>query len=379
MFIEIKGIGLPNRGAELMLIGIIDEVKSKYPQAKFVLMPDTPYMERVKHKVYQKSSLLLRGFDFGFLGSLIPKKIRRNFGLILESEIDVIIDASGFAYSDQWGADKAYRRSAKYVRRWKKDGKKVIFMPQAFGPFENIKLQQHMKAILQHVDLIFARDEESLFHLEKLQVENKNLLQAPDFTNLIKGKIPVDFESTSKDICFITNAKMIDKGGEQQAKSYKPFMISLITRAQELGFKPYLLLHEGENDFKLAKSINKELSCPVNIVQTSDALEVKGIIGTAKLVVSSRFHGLVSALSQGVPVIATGWSHKYKMLLNDYKCGDYLLSPNDDRAINIFNKILQEGTYLDLKNKIIKASKSEKYRSRETWAKVFKELSAHQK
>jgi colanic acid/amylovoran biosynthesis protein len=156
-------------------------------------------------------------------------------------------------------------------------------------------------------------------------------------------------------------------------------MISLITRAQELGFKPYLLLHEGENDLKLAKSINKELSCPVNIVQTSDALEVKGIIGTAKLVVSSRFHGLVSALSQGVPVIATGWSHKYKMLLNDYKCGDYLLSPNDDRAINIFNKILQEGTYLDLKNKIIKASKSEKYRSRETWAKVFKELSAHQK
>lgn len=89
-----------------------------------------------------------------------------------------------------------------------------------------------------------------------------------------------------------------------------------------------------------AKSNIENTGKSIPIVSETDPLKIKGILGASKGTLGSRFHGLVSALSQGVPSIATGWSHKYQMLFQDYDFEDGLSDVliGDDVIIASANK-----------------------------------------
>jgi polysaccharide pyruvyl transferase WcaK-like protein len=47
--------------------------------------------------------------------------------------------------------------------------------------------------------------------------------------------------------------------------------------------------------------------------------------------ISSRFHSLIAGLSQQVPILAIGWSHKYRELLQLFDLEEYCL---DYRKLN---------------------------------------------
>jgi colanic acid/amylovoran biosynthesis protein len=78
-----------------------------------------------------------------------------------------------------------------------------------------------------------------------------------------------------------------------------------------------VLVHE-ERDRELADRLAHEAGLSDPVAQFDDPLELKGILGACAFSVGSRFHGLVSALSQGVPCLGTSWSHKYRELFDDY-------------------------------------------------------------
>lgn len=42
------------------------------------------------------------------------------------------------------------------------------------------------------------------------------------------------------------------------------------------------------------------------------------MIGACDLMLGSRFHALIAALSSGVPAVAIGWAHKYPELLGEF-------------------------------------------------------------
>src|SRR5690606_618684 len=103
-------------------------------------------------------------FLFIDLGVFVPRFLRKKYGIVLQKEIDVVFEASGFAYGDQW----TYRM-AKFIDSlvldWKKKGAKVIFMPQAFGPFKKELNFRYTRAALNNSDLVYARDKISFNYL----------------------------------------------------------------------------------------------------------------------------------------------------------------------------------------------------------------------
>ncbi|MEA2018497.1 MAG: polysaccharide pyruvyl transferase family protein [Campylobacterota bacterium] len=338
MIIEIRKVGFINKGAELMLLAILDKLRLKYPNAKFVMQPNhDDYINRAKLGLYQKVHFRRYNIRWDRLFYIIPSSIRKKFGMVMDDEVDIVLDATGFGYSDQWGTEYTNKTSFD-IQMWKKNGTKVIFMPQAFGPFNLKNIAIYFKTIVNQADLICVRDEMSYEYINNLVGDRENIKKFPDFTNLLTGVLPKDFSSEENKICIVPNVRMQDMTSEKESNEYANFMAKCVKILYEADCKPFFLIHEGKKDLLLANEIIKIAEVEVNIILETDALKIKGIIGSCDAMLGSRFHGLVNALSQGVPAIAIGWSHKYQMLLKDYSFEDGILNVTDDEEK--INKVL---------------------------------------
>jgi len=375
MIIEIINTGFINKGAELMLHAVQQQIKSVLPETLIAMAPTTndDYLLRAKLGLWQKVWLPKFNYQWGRLGRIIPQKLRRRYGIVIDQEINVIFDASGFRYSDQWG--EVYTiKMAKCVKMWKKQGTKVILLPQAVGPFTSPGIREAFSYILKHADLVFPRDELSYKYTTELVGKRDNVSLAPDFTNNVEGILPGEIQMFRNKYCFVPNFRMIDKTSGDVGKSYLNFCANCIRSFLKSGHTPFILIHATEGDYSLASEIVRETGEDITIIKETDPLKIKGIIGCCAGLVGSRFHALVSALSQGIPVFAVGWSHKYEMLLNDYGIANGCL--NVDMSLEELEKEIEKLTNDTSRKEIVKKINTSvcyhKQRTNEMWSKVFK-------
>lgn len=376
MLIEIRKVGFVNKGAELMLYAVLKELRERYPSAGFAMQPNygkAPFWKRAELGLYQKAPGWHRSPLLNLSGLLDREKLRALYGIVFDKQIDVVIDAAGFSYSDQWGSASS-RELASSCKKWKKRGTKVLLLPQAFGPFKSTEIRNSIKEVVENANLIFARDSVSYNYLTEVVGERSNVKMAPDFTNLISGIMPADFDPDKNQICIVPNCRMIDKSAKGDGSVYIPFLIRCIKHLMNHGAKPFLLVHEGDADAKLAFEISAAFLGGVPIVMETHPLKIKGILGACKATIGSRFHGLVSALSQGVPSLATGWSHKYEMMFNDYGFGQGLLDvkcSSGELEEKMF-LLLDDSTRNEISRGLKNHSLREVQKSRAMWSQVFR-------
>jgi colanic acid/amylovoran biosynthesis protein len=110
----------------------------------------------------------------------------------------------------------------------------------------------------------------------------------------------------------------------------------------------------------------------VRVVNEKNPLKIKGLIKQFDFVVSSRFHALVSSLSQGIPAIGTGWSHKYQILLEEYGCSNCLLraTSSEEEIIAVLNNFFEPSILLDLKKTIAASALQQKQLVQRMWDEV---------
>lgn len=373
MHVEIKGTNFVNKGAELMLHAVLQKVRVAFPEASLVVAPNAEdYAARAQLQLWQKCWHQRFRVQWGNLARMIPSELRRRFGLILDREIDVVLDASGFAFTDQFGAKPALVMAA-WANTWKRRGTKVILLPQAMGPFTSREIRKAFASVVSNADLVFPRDDASYKHVTELVGERENIIQSPDFTNLVTGTPPHNAEQFEDRFCLVPNARMIDKTSAEEGALYRSFCARCIKCLNELGQKTFILVHEGKGDMQLAEQIVCEEGSDIPIIEETDPLVAKAILGLCSGVISSRFHALVSALSQGTPALATSWSHKYEMLLSEYGIADGCLPVTiDDAALKARIVGIVE---TERRNEIIAVQNvlSAKYKeqSEQMWRKVF--------
>ena len=316
MIFEVLGVSEHNKGALLMLEAVRDQVFRAFPDAR-IAVPDT--MSKAA-----RSSLDLLGVLPSGSGGVrtrikrgLPKSLRRLLGIVRPDEVSVILDASGFGYGDFWGEGKLKRRLVDRLDGWRRAGRVAVMLPQALGPFETGDMPTLFKAAVSNLDLVWVRDDVSLHHVHKV-LSASHIRRAPDFTNLLHPKMPQNSQRLSGACLVIPNEKVVTGDRVHLRSAYLDFLEIAVRSLQKSGRRPLVLVHEGVKDRQIADDLNMKLDTPLQIVDLPSPLDTKAVIGSAELIISSRFHGLVSALAAGVPSLACGWSHKYNELMEDY-------------------------------------------------------------
>ncbi|MCC5929240.1 MAG: polysaccharide pyruvyl transferase family protein [Cyclobacteriaceae bacterium] len=347
-FIQIDNVGFLNKGAELMLYAIMQRLEGDPGiNAKFVAgkiygnemqirksgLYQIPYLQRYKIKFHEK-------FTTGQLSRL---------GLVNKRDVSVLLDAGGFQFGDQW---EKYNQNnlnvnlKEYYAYYKKRQCKIIFLPQAFGPFTKPLSTERIEIVYDAADILYAREKTSYNYLIELFGKSDKIRLAPDFTSLAECDLPLKLYHRVKDaVCIIPNARMTDMTNKEISDAYTKFLYEVATYVLNRREKLVLLNHEGPGDWVLIQDLLKKFDDRDEIIEAIDgldALEIKAVIGHCKLLISSRFHGVVSGFNQGIPTLCTSWSHKYEELLNDYRLPGNIININKpDSTIDIINSVLK--------------------------------------
>jgi polysaccharide pyruvyl transferase WcaK-like protein len=374
--IVLSGVGTINKGAELMLYAILQEIEYKFPDA-YIYLPDAVPQgyNYIKTNLVLKPRfpLWLNKFHIQGIMERLHLPFYNNFinNSIIKGA-DYFIDASGFLFSDQFNLGKDdFNFWAKQLSAYRRQDTKIVFLPQAFGPIENDFTKKIIKVINEYSDLIFVREQASYNYLESLNINMDKMKIYPDFTSLVHGIFPAKYEYLKDGICIIPNSKMVEQG-IISLDQYVKMLSEIINICSKLNHKVYLLNHEGIGDEKIMIACKSHLGEDIELVTGLNALEVKGLIGSAYLCISSRFHGVASSLNSGVPCLATSWSHKYKLLFDDYKQQNCILDTNQQESYsNKIISLLNEENNFSTRGSLLKEKQFNIEKTKKMWANVW--------
>jgi colanic acid/amylovoran biosynthesis protein len=337
MLVEVKGVQFQNQGAHLMLLAVLERLRLLVPGARIVLTagPESP-VERIEQLgALRKLRLRKRWLDANVLGYAWPDSVSAALvrrGRAAEGQVDAVLDASGFAYGGDW-TPWLMTYAADEVRRKAARGQPYIFLPQAFGPFPASRAATDFGAALEHAAMICVRDARSQRFLAELNPRLAARLERfPDVTIGLRGD-PAAAQRWAVDqqtILLIPNWQMTGERNPdaEWREGYLRFLVDLVGHIRQQGREPVLLNHEGRGDAALCEQV-AAAKPGVRIIAEPDPPAVKAVIGAASAVVSSRYHGCLAALSQGVPCIATSWSHKYQELYAEFDVPHWVLEHCD--------------------------------------------------
>lgn len=380
MNIQIDGVNNSNKGAQLMMLATLAAIEQYYPDATVrfnsplssSLFSENTHLFIVGVQPYWYKRWVLDSH----IGVYISKLSNQLYAAISNwkktTGVDLLIDIGGFQFGDQWNhSERDILSREYYLKHLRLNGAKVVFMPQAFGPFENNNSKKMLKVINDNSDMIIARDDISYKYLIESGVNTSILSLYPDFTHQVYPAKPDAEDKYTGNVCVIPNSMMIRQNIVTE-DLYIHFMTDVCKLVLANGKIPFLFNHEGAGDLQLCHKINKAFNDSLAVYSGLNALETKWVISKSYLVISSRFHGVANALSSAVPCLATSWNHKYQKLFESYGLNDNVLDcRNIDYAKVKIENYLSDTENRKTREKLALTGKEISKANKEMWSKVF--------
>ncbi len=358
--------------AHLNLMSVSHEIDAKRTGIKSFpcLISRTPTLTKKIKTIFSMSRCLIwaaiagkYGTDINFLVNQYEKRllhVYQNNDLILTCVADCLTD--DFIISIPIGY--LYLLSIGILLK-----KPVAILASQIGPFKNnitgIILSHLTKYILNRVNLLNVRDEQSLFNLHKMRVNKPSIHLTADIALLLKA-------STSERAKAILSQEKIDiarrplvginaspfawkfsnphiKNHQEKFAQYLEWMCRIteyltIKLQATVIFIPHVFGPTKEEDGReTAYEIYQRLKSKKHVFIIKNeylAEEMKAIFGQLDLMISTRMHPMIHSIAMGVPTVGIYYSFKVPELMKRVGQEQYVIAINklNNDIFTIINK-----------------------------------------
>jgi len=252
-------------------------------------------------------------FDSRLLLGFRPRLFKELIDWI--AEFDVVVDTgAGDSFADIYGLRRLVEMSSvrEAVRR---SGAPLVMGPQTYGPFRTRAGRTIARTSLRSASLAFGRDPESIRYAGAEL--GRRITPATDVAFAIEKSVA----DPSRSILVNVSGLLWDPNPHVDNTYYRESLLQLTNGLHAKGYPVSLLAHvtdasNPDNDIYAIEQFSKLLAEDPEILVPSDLQDVRQMIASAKLVIGSRMHACLNALSQGVPAIAWAYSRKFGPLLS---------------------------------------------------------------
>lgn len=292
--------GSSNLGVRALAEGSAALVRSVWPQAQ------------VDFQQYGRGSAPM---GIGSPKSLAREWVTGRHGLrTWLRSFDLIVDTrSGDSFADIYGVQRLLSMSV-ITELASRVGVPVVLGPQTIGPFKTVRARLIARRALRTAELVLSRDADSTNQAADLGRPVD--LQTTD----VVFAIPAPERHIVRDVIFNVSGLLWSPNPHVDSESYRTTVQGLYEELTRQGRTVSLLAHVldspvADNDVPAIEELVRANGLDAEVLIPSSLTHVRELVASANVVVGSRMHACLNALSVGTPAIPLAYSRKFAPLL----------------------------------------------------------------
>ena len=249
---------------------------------------------------------------------VVSKDLGRRNGAIKAGlrHYDYVLDTgAGDSFADIYGL-KRISVMAYVQHAARRVGVQVILTPQTIGPFNTLRGRLLAAIALRRATVVMSRDRSSSEYANKLGRPVD--LTATD----VVFALPSPAVVAPLDVVLNVSGLLWQEGNHVDSVHYRKTIRSIIDRLLDEDRHITLLAHVLENNSKdndliAIADLQNEYGDRVSVVVPQGLDDARSTLAAARVVIGSRMHACLNALSVGTPAIPLAYSRKFAPLMND--------------------------------------------------------------
>ena len=245
----------------------------------------------------------------------------------------VVVDVAGISFADGRGfAIVVYNALMTGVPLLL--GVPTVKAAQALGPFQSIPNKWLAALVLRRVKTVCARGSRTREHLDSLggvnAVDVADLAFSLDEAAGLPSAVSTALGSIDSNFIVVMPSAVVKGIFESTGGNYVSVMASLVMEIRSKTGRSVVIaphsyragLPEGRmNDGPVCREVAEACAGDSQVLGLDSDLtagELRHLVALGSVLVTSRFHAMISGLATSTPTVVVGWSHKYKEVLDDF-------------------------------------------------------------